>query len=78
MIFVVEAICRRTCARFAQSTFPVVPSIRIAERALILIPCPGTGPVWWMSGLVAPAEQEQEIGDVFASGREWGPVEGRD
>ena len=53
MIFVVEAIWRRTCARFAQSTFPVVPSTRIAERALILIPCPETGPVWWMSGLAA-------------------------
>ncbi len=35
MIFVVEAIGRRWCARFAQSTAPVFASTRIAAGAAI-------------------------------------------
>ena len=47
MIFVVEAIGRRTWIRLPQSTSPVRASIRIAERAVSAIPWASSGPGWW-------------------------------
>ena len=45
MIFVVDAIGRRMCCRFAQSTRPVPASMTIAAGALIFRPFVGGAPL---------------------------------
>jgi hypothetical protein len=67
MIFVVDAIGRRMCGRFAKSTVPVPASMTIAAGAVTLGPCVGGDPSSVRSGVCETPTRDVAVAPDAAS-----------